>query len=96
MILEVKGGRSVGQSDLRGALADSGALLAGLIILHPLGQTKERNFKREMAHAGHLSIRGREFPKMQLITVEELLEGNRFDTPPILGRQQKAQQQLVF
>ena len=68
----------------------------GLIILHPLGETKQRNFKREMARAGHISIRGREFPKMQLMTVEELLEGQRFDTPPVLGRQQKAQQQLIF
>ena len=33
---------------------------------------------------------------MQLMTVEELLEGKRFDTPPVLDRQQKAQQQLVF
>ena len=99
MILEVKGGKSVGQNDLRGlrgALTDSGALLAGLIILQPLGQTKERNFKREMARAGCLTIRGREFPAMQLLTVEELLEGKRFDTLPVLGRQQKAQQQLVF
>lgn len=66
MILEVKGGKSVGQSDvrgLRGALADSGALLAGLVVLHPLGQTKERNFKREMARAGRITIRGREFPQ---------------------------------
>ena len=53
-------------------------------------------FKREMARAGRITIRGREFPKMQLMTVEELLEGKRFDTPPVLGRQQKAQQQLVY
>ena len=25
-----------------------------------------------------------------------VLEGKQFDTPPVLGRQQKAQQQLVF
>ena len=99
MILEVKGGKSVSQNDLRGlrgALADSGALMGGLIILHPLGPTKERNFKREMARAGRISIRGREFPKMQLMTVEELIEGKRFDTPPVLGRYQTPQQQLVF
>ena len=46
--------------------------------------------------AGRLTIRGREFPTMQLLTIEELLDGKRFDTPPVLGRQQKAQQQLVF
>ena len=70
--------------------------MGGLIVLLPLGVTKERNFKREMVRAGHITIRGREFPKMQLMTVEELLDGKRFDTPPVLGRQQKAQQQLVF
>ena len=99
MILEVKGGRSVGQSDLRGlrgALADSGALLAGLVILHLLGQRQATNFKREMARAGRITIRGRQFAKMQLMTVEELLGGKRFDTPPVLGRQQTPQQQLVF
>ena len=99
MILEVKGGKSVTQNDLRGlrgALADSGALMAGLIIQHPLGATKERNFKREMVRAGSITIRGRDFPKMQLMTVEELIEGKRFDTPPVLGRQQKAQQKLIF
>ena len=82
--------------ELRGALAYSGALLAGLIILQPLGATKELNFKREMARAGRITIRGREFAKMQLLTVEELLEDKRFDTPPVLGKQQKAQQQLIF
>lgn len=33
-----------------------------------------------------ITIRRRDFPKMQLITIEELLEGKRFDTPPVLGR----------
>ena len=32
-------------------------------------------------------LRGRDFPKMQLMTVEELLEGKQFDTQPVLGRQ---------
>ena len=99
MILEVKGGKSVTQNDLRGlrgALADSGALMAGLIILHPLGATKERNFKREMARAKHVTVRGRDFPKMQLLTIEEMLNGQRFDTPPALGRQHKPQEQFVF
>ena len=41
-------------------------------------------------------IDGRNFPKMQLMTVEELLEGKRFNTPPVLGRQQIPPQQLVF
>ena len=70
--------------------------MAGLIILQPLGPTKKRNFKREMVRVDHITIRGRKFAKMQLITVEELLEGKRFDTPPVLGCSQDAQQRLVF
>ena len=99
MILEVKGGRTVSQADLRGlrgALADSSALLGGLIVLHPMGQRQEQNFKREMARAGTIAIRGRKYPKLQLRTVEQILEGEHFETPPVLGRQQKAQQQFDF
>ena len=49
-----------------------------------------------MARAGTVSIRGREYAKLQLRTVEQILDGQHFDTPPVLGRQQKAQQQLIF
>ena len=100
MILEVKGGQNVTQADLRGvrgALADdTSASMAGLIIRVPLGTRKQTNFEREMARAGKVSIRGREYSKLQLRTVEQILAGEQFDTPPVLGRQQKAQQQLVF
>ena len=100
MVLEVKGGKNVSQADLRSlhsALTNSGALMAGLIILHPLGSTKERNFKREMVRAGFSRVQGRDYAKMQLLTVAELLGGKRFDTPPVQGRQQKtAKQQTMF
>ena len=43
-----------------------------------------------------MSIRGREYAKLQLRTVEQILDGDHFDTPPVFGRQQKAQQQLIF
>ena len=69
----MKGGKSVNQNDLRGlrgALADSGACMGGLIILQPLGPTKERNFKREMARAGHITIRGRDFAKALFVPLE--------------------------
>lgn len=73
MILEVKGGQNVTQADLcslRGALADApSASMAGLIIRVPLGSRKETNFKREMARAGKVSIRGREYNKLQFRTV---------------------------
>ena len=70
--------------------------MAGLIVRVPLGQRQQTNFEREMARAGHVIIRGREYPKLQLRTVEQILAGEQFDTPPVLGRHKKAQQQLVF
>lgn len=35
-------------------LDNDDALMAGLIVLHPLGETKGRNFRRFMADAAHI------------------------------------------
>ena len=45
--------------DLRGVLEREEAEMAGLIVMEPLGATKERNFRREMAQAGDLEVHGR-------------------------------------
>ena len=55
--------------------------MAGLILLEDLGDRKKRNFKCEMAQAGDLDVRGVKYPRMQLLTVGEILEGKRFTTP---------------
>ena len=86
MVIEVKGGRSVGIADvraLRGVLDGSDALMAGLIVLNA---TKARNFTRFMADAGVVEILGIEYPRMQMLTVAELLDGRRFRTPTVSGR----------
>ena len=49
-----------------------------------------------LARAGRVTMRGREYPKLRLRIVEPIIENEQFDTPPVPGRQQKAQQQLVF
>ena len=89
MVLEVKGGRSVtirDVRDLRGVLERETALLAGLIVLHAPSTRQRANFEREMAAAGVLTVEGVDYPRMQLITVAELLAGQRFDTPRVAGR----------
>ena len=91
MVLEVKGGKNVTIADLRAlhsVLEREEAMMAGLIIMHPLGATKERNFRQLMAEAGDLEIRdrARPFPRMQLLTVEEILTGKTFNTPGARGR----------
>ena len=89
MVIEVKGGANVSIGDLRalkGVLDDDTALIAGLIVMRPLGTVKQRNFDRFMGGAGTLEILGIEYPRMQLLTVGEILEGQRFNTPTVAGR----------
>ena len=78
MVLEVKGGASMGIAvvrDLRGVLEREEAEMAGLIVMEPLGLTKERNFRREMAQAGDLDVFRTKYGRMQLLTVEDILAG---------------------
>ena len=89
MVIEVKGGATVPIRDLfalKGLLAYDTALMAGLIVMQPLGSAKQRKFERFMADAGTLEILGIEYPKMQIFTVGEILGGQRFKTPTVAGR----------
>ena len=89
MAIEVKGGKNVGINvvrELRGVLDNDQALMAGLIVMEPLGAAKERNFRRFMADAGDMDVLGVKYPQMQILTVAEILEGKRFLTPSVAGR----------
>ena len=89
MVIEVKGGANVGINvlrELKGVLDYDNALMAGLIVMNPLGQTKTRNFNKFMGEAGTLEILGVEYPRMQILTVAEILDGQRFKTPTVAGR----------
>ena len=91
MVIEVKGGKNVGINvlrELKGVLDYDNALMAGLIIMEPLGATKQRNFNRFMGEAGTLEILGVEYPKMQILTVGEIIAGKSFKTPSLAGRHQ--------
>ena len=89
MAIEVKGGKNVGIKvlrELRGVLDDDTALMAGLVILEPLGQRKEANFRQFMATAGDLDVLGMSYARMQMLTVDDILDGKRFHTPGAVGR----------
>ena len=92
MVVEVKGGRHVTINmvrELRGVLErEDDTHLAGLIIQHPLGPRQAANFAREMGKAGEVEIAGVRYPCMQLLTVPELLAGQRFETPQPAGLHQ--------
>lgn len=86
MVLEVKGGANVGINvvrDLRGVLERDSARMAGLILMEEPGERKAANFRREMAEAGDLEVLGVRYPRMQMLTVREILGGGRFRTPSV-------------
>ena len=84
MVLEVKGGKNISIKDLRAlhsVLERDDARMVGLIIMEPLGDRQLKNFERLMMEAGDLHVFGRPFPRMQILTVQEILDGVRFDIP---------------
>ncbi len=86
MVLEVKGGQNINIKDVRnlmGVMGREKLPMAGLIVLEDLPDRKKRNFLTEMASAGTLKIHGKHYPRMQLLTTKEILEGKRFYTPSI-------------
>ena len=89
MAIEVKGGHDVSIRDLRalrGVLENDDALLAGLIIMDKMGDRKTQNFQRFMAEAGDMDVLGMKYPRMQMLTVPEILDGKRFHAPGAVAR----------
>jgi hypothetical protein len=89
MVIEVKGGKNVGINivrALRGALERDEADMAGLIIMDPLPDRQRQNFGREMMNAGMLDVMGVQYPRMQILSVPEILDKRMFLTPSVAGR----------
>ncbi len=89
MALEVKGGRNVGISVLRellGVLENDQAKMAGLIVLHKPSDRQMASFSRFMAEAGDLDVHGMLYAKMQVLTIDQILAGERFKIPSPRGR----------
>ena len=89
MLVEVKGGKNVNVMDwraLKAVLSKDSALMAGLIIMESLGEAKFRNFAREVMDLEPLGIHGIEYPRMQILTIDEILNGKRFKTPTVAGQ----------
>ena len=97
MVLEVKGGANVTIADLRAlhsVLEREEAMMAGLIVMEPLGERKMMNFKRLVGEAGDLDVMKRSYPRIQILAVPEILDGARFETPTPLGRSATPQPDL--
>ncbi len=88
MILEVKGGKPNIQfvRALAGVRQQRQAAMAGLILLSSPSLVQRRNFEREMAGSGSVEVLGQSYARLQLLTVEEILAGKRFQTPGVAGK----------
>jgi site-specific DNA-methyltransferase (adenine-specific) len=88
MVIEVKGGKN-GRINavrpLRGALERDEADMAGLIIMEPLPDCQRQQFLKEM-NAGMLDVMGVQHPRMQILSVPEILDKRMFLTPSVAGR----------
>jgi DNA modification methylase len=97
MVIEVKGGKNVNKENvrsLRGVLERDEATMAGLIVMDDLGDRKTKNFHTEMGEAGFLDVSGVQYPRMQMLTVAEILAGKRFLTPTVAKAKMVAQPSL--
>ena len=91
IVIQVKGGRvsSPQVRDLKGVVEREQAAMGLFISLEP----PTRDMRQEAASGGfyHSDLWDRDFPKIQLRTVSEMLSGNSFDLPPRPSAYQPAQ-----
>ena len=99
MALEVKGGMNVGIRDVRSlssVLQRDNVQMAGLITLWEPSNRQGQNFRQEMAMAGDVMIENRPYPRMQMLTVTEMLGGKMFDMPHPAGRSDAGYESDLF
>ncbi|MCY4475654.1 MAG: DNA methyltransferase [Chloroflexi bacterium] len=84
VMAQVKGGKNVGASVVRGMLgsmADSGAIMGVLIVMDNNSATS--GVRSDLA-VGSVEIAGRTYPKLQLFTIEDYFSGKYPDLPIML------------
>lgn len=89
MKLEVKGTKTVRPESLRalaGIIDEQDFPLGGFITLKTLGRRQREHFEDFCRTKGTIIINRKEYPRLQVLCVEEILEGKRFNTPLVRGK----------
>ena len=89
MKLEVKGTKTVRIESLRalaGIIDEQDFPLGGFITLKTLGRIQREHFEDFCRTKGTIMIDGTEYPRLQVLCIEEILEGKRFKTPLVRGK----------
>ena len=89
MKLQVKGGATVKIESLRalaGVIDEEDYPMGGFITRKTLGRIQRQNFLDFCRTKGDVEIGGVSYPRLQILSVEEIFEGKRFQTPLVRGR----------
>ena len=97
MKLQVKGGGTVDIESLRalaGIIDEEDYPMGGFITRKTLGRMQRKNFLDFCETKGEIEIGGVSYPRLQILCVEEILEGKQFNTPIVRGRSSTDQLRL--
>ena len=79
---------------LAGVIDEEDYPMGGFITRKTLGRMQKKNFLDFCRTKREVEIGGAFYPRLQILSVEEIFEGKRFNTPLIRGR--AASDQLRF
>ena len=97
MKLSVKGGENINPGMLRalaGVIDNEGYPMGGFITRKTLGTQQKANFLKFCREKGFVEINGVSYPRLQMLCVEEILDGKRFNTPMVRGKSKTNQMSL--
>lgn len=89
MKLEVKGTKTIRPESLRalaGIIDEQDFPLGGFITLTTPKRIQRQHFEDFCRTKGTITIDGKEYPRLQVLCVEEILEGKMFETPLVRGK----------
>ena len=97
MVIQVKGGDTVTPEQLRAVVGSitKDTPLGGFITRKTLGTQQKNNFLKICRDQGKVEINGVLFPRLQILSVEEILAGQRFNTPLPKGKSTSEQMNLT-
>ena len=97
MKLSVKGGDNINPGMLRalaGVIDEADYPMGGFITRKTLAPRQRTNFLKFCREKGDIEIDGVSYPKLQILSVQEILDGKRFKTPLVRGKSTTDQMSL--
>ena len=68
--------------------------MGGFITRKTLGRVQKEHFQDFCKTKGTILINGKEYPRLQILCVEEILDGKKFNTPLVRGKSRTDQLEI--